>query len=299
MFFRNLKLFRLEGTLPTTETLSAKLAARPLLNCGALDTASFGWVAPRPNAGGLAVSSNGHYLIALGSEKKTLPGAVVQKQVMALAEAIEKEEGQKPGRARMREIKEKVVCELLPKVIAKPGGTLAWIDPAGGWLGLNSASGSRSDEFLEHFIKSVDDIKLQPLKTKTPVHVAMTAWLDAAAAPEGFTIDEECELLEATEKRSTVRYLRHNLDTQAIRQQIASGKRVTRLGLTWKDRISFVLCEDMSIKRLSFLDVIKEQSHQDAGEAGDLFDADLAIMGGELRSMIADLVGALGGHAEG
>lgn len=76
-------------------------------------------------------------------------------------------------------------------------------------------------------------------------------------------------------------------------QHIAMGKMPTRLALTWTDRVSFVLTEAMQIKKIAFLDVAVE-----GNTCGfeDAFDADIAIMTGEMSKLIPDLVEALGGE---
>lgn len=65
--------------------------------------------------------------------------------------------------------------------------------------------------------------------------------------------------------------------------------------MTWNDRISFVLTESMQIKRIEFLDIIKEESTMQAEDADELFELDFTLMTGELAKMLADLTNALGG----
>jgi len=94
-----------------------------------------------------------------------------------------------------------------------------------------------------------------------------------------------------------VRYVRHPLESAEIREHIEAGKQVTKLAMTWNDRISFVLNENMQVKRLAFLDLLKEESEQQAETADEQFEADFAIMSGELARFLPDLVEALGGEA--
>lgn len=47
---------------------------------------------------------------------------------------------------------------------------------------------------------------------------------------------------------------------EKILTHIAAGKRDTILGATWNDRISFVLTEQLQIKRLEFLEIVNEES---------------------------------------
>ncbi len=70
------------------------------------------------------------------------------------------------------------------------------------------------------------------------------------------------------------------------------------MGMTWNDRVSFVLTETLQVKRLAFLDILKredggEDSDRDAEEK---FEIDFALMTGELSLLLADLVKVLGGE---
>src|SRR3546814_19571939 len=68
--------------------------------------------------------------------------------------------------------------------------------------------------------------------------------------------------------------------------------------MTWSDRISFVLTEALTIKRVTPLDVIKDESDTTAQNEDERFDADMMLMTGELSKMLTDLVAALGGEVQ-
>jgi recombination associated protein RdgC len=58
-----------------------------------------------------------------------------------------------------------------------------------------------------------------------------------------------------------------------------------------------VLHENLQIKRLAPLDIIKEQAALSADD--DAFDTDVALMTGELRKLIPNLIDILGGELTG
>jgi recombination associated protein RdgC len=123
---------------------------------------------------------------------------------------------------------------------------------------------------------------------------AMADWLVAGEAPAHFSIDRDCELKAADGEKPVVRYARHALDIDEVRQHIQAGKQPTRLALTWRDRVSFTLTEGLQLKKISFLDGVFEG--QAKASADESFDADAAIATGELAPMIDDLIDALGGE---
>ena len=127
----------------------------------------------------------------------------------------------------------------------------------------------------------------------------MADWLAGGEAPFGFTIDRDCELKSVAEEKAAVAYKRHPLEgdvADEVKSHLAGGKMPTRLALTWDERISFVLTEKLEIKRLAFLDILKEEAEKSAECADEQFDADFALMTGELVRFIPQLVEALGGE---
>jgi recombination associated protein RdgC len=85
----------------------------------------------------------------------------------------------------------------------------------------------------------------------------------------------------------------HPLDTEEVRQNGQAGKLPTRLALTWNSRMSFVLTENLRLKKLAFLEVVFDNA---STGKDDGFGADTAIATCELRKLFPDLVGALGGE---
>jgi recombination associated protein RdgC len=299
MWFRNLQIFRLSPAWEfPTELLASRLQQGLFTGCGATDRAARGWVPPRGNEGELVFVVGRQQLVALGIEQKLLPASVVRQYADAKLLQIEAAQGYKPGRKQAREVRDQVEMELLPRAFVKRGLTYVWIDPVNGWLLVDAASSARADEVIEHLKLSLADLPLSLLKTQLAPGTAMTQWLAAGEAPGSFSIDRDCELQAVAEERAAVRYVRHNLDSDEVRGHIAGGKTATRLSLTWSDRVSFILTEQLQIKRLAFLDVLKEDAERQAENADDLFAANFALMAGELAQLLGHLVEALGGEAE-
>jgi len=92
-----------------------------------------------------------------------------------------------------------------------------------------------------------------------------------------------------------VRYAKHALDIEEVRQHIADGKRPTRLAMTWDDRVSFELTHGMQIRKIVFLEGTGDGAS--GGKKEDNFDADVAIATGELGQLVPALLDALGGEA--
>jgi recombination associated protein RdgC len=294
MWFKNLLVYRLTNWTDTAESLQEKLAKLALQSCNGLDVQNRGWVSPKDNSESLVETMSGTFMIALGVEKKLLPASVINQVAKARAAEIEEQQGYKPGRKQMKEIKEAVTDELIPRAFAIRRKTHVWIDPEQKWMVVDAANVTKADEVTEMLIKSLDNYASTFLRTQISPCTAMTEWLAGGEVPAKFTVDQDCELRGRGESGATIRYVRHALDDAEVVKHIQSGKEVTRLAMTWDDKLSFVLHDNLQIKRLAPLDIIKEQARQDEQE--DAFDTDFALMTGELRKMLGDIVGMLGGE---
>jgi recombination associated protein RdgC len=224
--------------------------------------------------------------------------SVVRQYAKAKLDQIAAAQGYKPGRKQTREVTDQVEAELLPRAFVKRGLTYVWIDPVNRWLLVDASSSTRADEVMAQLKLSLGELPLTLVKTQLAPATAMTQWLAAGHAPGSFSIDRDCELQAAAEERPAVRYVRHNLDSDEVRNHIAGGKTATRLALTWNDRVSFVLTEQLQVKKLAFLDILKEDAERQGENADDLFAANFTLMCGELAQLLAHLLEALGGEGE-
>jgi recombination associated protein RdgC len=299
MWFRNLQVFRLTPDWAyTSEQLAALLPKGAFTPAGATDRVASGWVSPRGNNDELVLSLAGQHLIALGIETKLLPSSVVRQYADARLQELEKSQGYKPGRKQARDVRDEIEASLLPRAFVKRSLTYVWIDPVNHWLVVDASSSTRADDVIEKIKDTLGDLPLTLLKTKLAPGTALTQWLAEGDAPGRFTIDRDCELQSSIEERPVVRYVRHSLDSDEVRAHIVAGKTATRLALTWHDRVSFVLTEQLQIKRLTFLDLLKEEAERQAEGGDDLLAANFTLMAGELAALLADLADALGGEGE-
>ncbi|MYN46094.1 recombination-associated protein RdgC [Pseudoduganella sp. FT93W] len=297
MWFKNLQIYRLPAPWAfTPEQLEEALAPHSFTPASSNELLRQGWDRPRPN-GGLVHVVNKQMLILLGTEKKLLPNTVINQVAKARAAELEEAQGFAPGKKAMKELKERVADELLPRAFSIRSNVWTWIDPVNGWLVVDAASPAKADEVIKLLLKAVDKLPLESLRVqRSPVGV-MTEWLQADDAPAGFTVDMDTELRATGESKAAVRYVRHTLEPEEIRRHIAAGKQCTRLAMTWDSKISFVLTESLAIKAVKALDVISEKESSTKNDE-ERFDGDFMLMTGELAKLMADVVEALGGEAK-
>lgn len=292
--FKNLTIYRISDSWHADlEQLEEALSKQQFEACAPTQERSVGWIPPRGEEHGALVEAvNGQWVMHQLFEAKILPGDVLKRAVQEKISQIEAREGRKPGKKEKQEIKDECRYDLLPKAFTKRGGLWVWIDPKAKMLVLDTSSQSSADEVVTMLVEASPGFAVSLIDTQTSPQAAMANWLHTHDAPTGFSIERECELKSSDESKAVVRYNRHSLDIDEIREHINQGKMPTKLSMTWDDRVSFVLTDGLQLKKVTLLDVVMEDQGQD--DAG--FDADIAIVTGEFSQLIPDVIEALGGE---
>ncbi|RSE88626.1 recombination-associated protein RdgC [Achromobacter denitrificans] len=296
--FKNAKIYRLTSAGPfwDLDELNDKLAAHAFVPGGQLALQTVGWVPPREGAA-LAHAVSGKIILTLRVESKLLPGKAINQAAAARAREIEEQQGYKPGRKQMKEIRELIIDEKLPTALTQYDDIRLWIDPIERWLIIDTSTPTKADTVIGLLAKSIEPFPLENLYVTQSPASAMTCWLAEDEAPANFSIDQDAELRASGESGAVVRYVHHSIDADEVRHHIQSGKQCTRLAMTWADRISFELTEDLDIRKIRALDVLKE-NHPASDTDAEVFDAEFLLMAGEIAKLLAELVYALGGEKQ-
>jgi len=294
-WFKNLQIYSLApGWTMTAAQVEEALAKHPLLPVNSASMQSQGWVAPSPGAS-LVYSQGKQLLIALGIEHRMLPGSVINRVLKQKAAELEQQQGFAPGRKQLRDLKDLVIDELRPRAFIRSRTVRAWLDFEHGYFIVDTSSPKLAEDLGTVLRADLGDLPAVPLDTRDAPSAAMTAWLATGSNPPMFLVQDDCELLADNPTKSTVRYVRHGLDGPELKSLIGGGKIVTRVGLSWRERLSLVLTDKLVVKRVRFLDVSEDDAAGGKKNDADAFDVDFTLMTGELSLLIADLVAALGG----
>src|ERR1700692_1529456 len=299
MMFKNLVFHRLPANWELSAAVfESQLAGRTLRPCGPFDMSSRGWV-PVTGGGRLLHTVNQQHMVALGVDEKWLPGSIVRQVAQERAEVQAREQGFPVGRKQMRDLRARVADELRARALTRRRVTRAWIDTEGGWFAVDAAGITRAETVVETLGDTLGSFAPLAIETERSPHAAMTSWLLRGEAPARFSIDDDLELRAADKSKTIIRYSRHPLDGKEIQAHLASGRFPTRLGLTWNDRVSFVLTDKLQVKRLEFLEMGQDSTEGDDVDPAEQFDIDFAVMAGELGGLLKDLMSALGSESAG
>lgn len=300
MWFRNARVFRFTKPFDISpEALEEKLQAEAFKPCGPQETARQGWVAPLGKHGEQLVhSTNGYHLIALRKEEKLLPGSVVKELVAERVDALEQEQHRKLRKQEKDEIKEQVLLEMLPQAFSKNRRSFAYLAPQDGVLVVDAGSAKQAEDLASHLRKALGSLPVRPPAVEQAPAFTFTGWLaETIDLPGSITLGTECELKDPGEDGGVVRCKGLDLQGDDIRTHLDAGMQVTKLALTWDDNVSFVLDEELGIRRLKFGETLQDKlDGVDADDAAARFDAAFALMTLELSRLIPGLLEALGGE---
>ncbi|HCW16960.1 MAG TPA: recombination-associated protein RdgC, partial [Achromobacter sp.] len=231
--FKNAKIYRLTSAEPfwNLEALNDALEGHAFVPAGQLQRQSIGWVPPREGAD-LAHAVSGKVLLTLRVEAKLLPGKAIAQAAAARSLEIEEQQGYKPSKKQMKEIRDRIIDEKLPTALTQYDDIRLWIDPIERWLIIDTSTPSKADIVIGLLAKCVDPFPLENLYVAQSPASAMTGWLAEDEAPDNFTIDQDAELRASGESRAAIRYVHHSIDADDVRRHIQGGKQCTRLAMT-------------------------------------------------------------------
>ncbi|MDF0752333.1 recombination-associated protein RdgC [Marinobacter sp. 71-i] len=300
MWFRNARVFRFTKPFEiTAEALEEKLQADAFKPCGPQETSRQGWVSPMGKHSDLLVhSAGGYHLIALRKEEKLLPASVIKELVDEKAEVIEAEQHRKVRRKEKDELKEEVMLEMLPRAFSKNRRCYAYLAPADGVLVVDAGSSKQAEDLASTLRKSLGSLPVRPPAVEQAPTFTFTGWLNESIdLPASIELGTECELKDTSEDGGVVRCKGLDLQGDEIRSHLDAGMQVTKLSVTWDDNLSFVVDEELGIRRLKFGDTLQEKLDDvDADDAAARFDAAFSLMTLELARLIPGLLEALGGE---
>ncbi|MFT5658938.1 MAG: recombination associated protein RdgC [Gammaproteobacteria bacterium] len=300
MWFKNLQLYRFTKPfeLPA-ETLAEQLAEHGFEPCGSQETSRSGWVSPLGRQGiELVHEVNGYLMICSKRQDKLLPSSVINEELEEKVLLIESNESRKVSRKERQSIKEEVIFSLMPRAFVRSSMQFAYISVRDSLLVINASSEKRAEDLIHDLREAIGTLPLIPLTAKNLPIDLMTQWVSSGQLSDGFELGEECELRDNADTSAIIRCKNQNLTSTEILSHLKTGMHVSKLALSWQDRVECILDEKMAIKRLRFTDVVQEKADEaEVDDAAGQFDVDFTIMTLELTEFFKSLRSALGGDA--
>ena len=307
MFFRNLVLFYLpaeaRGTLRAmarSGSLQSHLFDMPLRPVGPAEFFTEGWVSPYPpGSEALLMSCGDAVLVTLGTETRQLPASAVNRELEAKIAQLEAAGHKLGGRARKR-LRDDIVAELLPRAFVKAGRLSAYVDLGRGFVAVDTTSTKAAERVISALRMTLGSFPALPMSAERSVVAVLTSWLAGEPLPdlgedESLLLGDACVLKDPTDTGATVRFPGAELGGSEIEEHLRAGRQCASLALEIREHLSFILTDDLRVRRLRFGDAATfPLDTMELEGANAELDARFAIMAGELRQLFDVLQPALG-----
>ena len=206
---------------------------------------------------------------------------------------IEAKEGRRPGGKTRKRLKDDLLHELLPRAFVKPSRTDALIDARSGFIAVDASSRKSAENVVSELRGVMGSFPAMPINAEIAPRSILTGWIAGEPLPEGLSLGEECEMKDPIDGGAVVKCQKQELRSEEVDKHLEAGKQVTKLALNLDDHVSFVLGEDLIIRKLKFLDGAVDQLDDNIDDLRAELDARFALMSAEVRRLFFILEGAL------
>lgn len=290
MWFTNLKFYSLTQHLALdSDELERQLADFSFRPCTSQDLTSMGWAAPLGSGELLCHQAAGFYWFNLKTQEKVLPASVINAELAEKVAQIEAETGSAVSGKAKTDLKQEILQRLLPQAFVKNSFIHGFIAPAQKLVVVNASADGKAEVFLAMLRKSLGSLPVVPMCRRS-LQADLTLWLKEQQLPTGIELQQEAELKSDDEEGSLIKCKNQDLAAEEIQYHLQAGKLAQKVAIDWQEKLHGVLCEDGSVKRLKFADLIKEQ-HDDIPKDQQMarLDADFALMAAEVVALAEDL----------
>lgn len=302
MFFRNLTLFRFssEAARDLADHLATSLDEHRLLppgdvgGIGALELSRAGFVPPVGDGiAPLTYQQKTYIAFCAATDAKILPVAVVNDELRRRCNAVAEKEGRRVGPRERKRLKEALFAELLPRAFVRRTTVRGYVDTQNGWLVIDTASRSKAEEVINQLREALGSFPALPLAPETFARGLLTAWLSTSAnnsrLPDCLHLGSDVELIDRA--AATSKLIGRNVDLagEDIMEALRGGSEVARLGLNLEDRITFVLAEDLVVRKLRLTDIALDDMGEDFENSEDEARAKFSLLTGEVAKLLVRL----------
>lgn len=295
MWFKQVTPFRLLE-LPEKRYLDESLGNSWFTEPQGLDWFSEGFTHPNAFTDLAVFEAQKSMLINLMREEKVLPSAAIKHKLDEQVVKIQTAEGRNVGRREKHELREAIIDDLLPKALIKSSCTYGLF--AGEWLFVDTANHRKAENLLTKLREALGGLSAQhPVTRQSPASL-MTNWLLQGEAQGRFMLDSDVTLVGAGDVAPKIKISHKDLTAEDVVQHAKNGMTVTELGLVWNDRVAFILTQDLTLKRIQWLDVVQEEAEGSCDDAESMAYATQLLMEAALSTILGELVDLLGGWQE-
>lgn len=240
----------------------------------------------------------GATLICLGKEERLLPRSVITKLLAERVQDIQIQQNRTIKRAERAQMAEDLEFELLPKSFCIQKRLHALLDTKNKRLIINTASENQASQLIGSLRKAIPGFQVQPLFHSERLSLRFAEWIaNPSSLPQSFRLASDCALFSLDDEKKRITFKGYELPAEEIATLLGQGLVAAELSLVWNERIQFTLTQDLIFKRIKTHDYLIDEFNEIRKLEEEYLqrDAELTLLSGELRALLADLLAGLGG----
>lgn len=185
-------------------------------------------------------------------ETKSVPSGALKQELARLVDDYERKSGNKAGKAITKELKVEAELNLLPRAFSKQSEIYCWYNLTTNRLYMDATSESKSKHAINLLSKGFNATLLaDSLTNKYSSHLEMKEWI-LADAPDDFTVDDECELVDRADNTPKVKYKSHDLNGDEIRSYLNNQHTPSMVRMTYRDVCSLNFTDKIELKSIKW-----------------------------------------------
>ena len=166
----------------------------------------------------------------------------------------------------------------------------AYFDIKNKRLILNTTNAKKTEIFTSMLQKSIDNIAIASFPLKN-LNTMMTNWLHKDNCPKPFNVEDTCLLKDLNSTGKIVRFKGQDLFAKSVQLLLQDNYKVEQIMVTWQDRITFVLKENLNLCTIKYAEMIKDELKEYSSETTEEeLAANFIIMTETLTALLTDLL---------
>ena len=141
----------------------------------------------------------------------------------------------------------------------RPVRTDALVDTQLGVIAIDTSSRKNAEGVVSEVRHALGSFPALPVNAEVAPRAILTGWIAGDPLPDGLVLGDECELRDPADSGAVVKIQHMELVGEEINKHLEAGKQVTRLALILDDHVSFVIGEDLIVRKFKLLDGAVDQ----------------------------------------
>lgn len=293
-WYKSLSIFALASDFNFDfESFEKGVKENPLRNCNSSNEYTFGFV-PHVMGSEMLVHKVEHCIAVKAAKEVRVVNSTVLNQLLAKkVTEIEAKECRKVGRKEKADYKDELLHSMRATANTKQDFIECYIDLKARILVINATN----DGMIELLHKALMEANqgsfpIVPLAPGSSPSLVMTEWLLKNSIPGAMETGDYVKVYDNSEDNPSIEFKKLEPLSDDVTRHLGQGMGVQALKLRYYDRMTFVLNDRLTITKLKFDDVLKEQAFNDSegGAASDM-DATFSIMTLQIRDFFGSLMG--------